>query len=210
MLREDARRLIQDVFDTHVYDFYGSRECGGLAGECRCGLMHILSFNQQVEVVNDADQEVASGEQGRVVVTTLHNRAMPLLRFEIGDLAVKGPSQCRCGSVLPTLQAVQGRISDNFVTRDGTVVHGEYFTHLFYYRECVRQFQVIQESYDHIRTYVSLHPGMSLPQEDREEISAKIRLAMGADCTVEYAIVEEIPKSPQGKFLFTFSKVSSR
>jgi len=206
-LTDEMRSKIKSVFGCPIYDLYGSRECGALAGECREGNLHIFSFNHHVEVVNSQGVEVNPGEMGTVLVTTLHNHAMPLLRFEIGDFAVKGPAQCKCGNPLPTLQRISGRISNSFIKADGTIIHGEFFTHLFYNRNWLRQFQVVQEKYDEIKIYISLNPDSALPDQDRQEINTHIRKVMGSECRIEYFFVEVIPKSPQGKFLFTYSKV---
>jgi phenylacetate-CoA ligase len=138
------------------------------------------------------------------MVTTLHNLSMPLIRYDIGDTAVLG-SACSCGNRLPTLENVTGRITDHFFLRDGTLVHGEYFTHLFYFRDWVAEFQVLQREVDLIEIYFVAQG--ELVQADRTEIDAKIRMVMGDSCRVEWNEVAEIPRTPHGKLLFTRSLV---
>jgi phenylacetate-CoA ligase len=60
------------------------------------------------EILDDADRPCAPGEVGRVVVSTLHNYAMPLFRYDLGDLAEVGPP-CECGRTLPVLNRIVGR-----------------------------------------------------------------------------------------------------
>jgi phenylacetate-CoA ligase len=119
------RQVIEEVFGAPVFDFYGSREVGAIAGQCERGAMHLFVFNNWVEVVDEKNQPVGPGQQGRILVTTLHNYAMPLIRYDIGDTAVLGDAYCPCGSNLPTLSRLTGRVTDLFLTRDGTLVHGE-------------------------------------------------------------------------------------
>ena len=199
------REVIEEVFQCKVYDFYGSREVGAIAGECRSGKMHIFEFNNIVEVV-DADGKAAeTGQEGRLIITTLHNYSMPLIRYDIGDTAVAG-APCDCGSELPTLERVTGRVSDHFLTSTGDIVHGEYFTHLFYFRDWVEEFQVLQTEVDRIEVYyVSTKDA---DNDDVADINAKIRLVMGETCTVEWIKVDEVPRTPQGKMLYTRSLVT--
>lgn len=204
-LRPFMRATIEDVFGCKVFDFYGSREVGAIAGECREGKLHIFDFNNHLEIVDNDGSPVAPGGEGRVLVTTLHNHSMPLLRYAIGDTAVVG-NPCSCGSVLPTLERVTGRLTDHFLNPDGDMVHGEYFTHLFYFRDWIEEFQVLQKDLDLIQIYFV--PKDDPDSADVEDINEKIRLVMGNSCILEWIRVEEVPRTPQGKLLYTRSLVN--
>jgi phenylacetate-CoA ligase len=201
MLTPSRRETIEEVFQAPVFDFYGSREVGAIAGQCRRGALHLFTFNNWVEVVDDRQRPIQPGQQGRLLVTTLHNYAMPLIRYDIGDTAVLG-EPCPC-SPLPTLARLTGRVTDHFLTRDGALVHGEYFTHLFYFRDWVREFQVLQTDVDAITVYVAAHRTPSA--EDLADITGKIRFIMGGGCQVQWEHVDHVPRTPQGKLLFTRS-----
>jgi len=202
-LRKEMREKIESVFGVKVYDFYGSREVNGIAGECNAGLLHIFMFNTYVEVLNKHGFHVKEGEMGKIIVTTLHNYSMPLVRYEIGDTAILGPKNCKCGNPLPTLKEVTGRITDHFIKEDGTMVHGEYFTHLFYLKDWIKAFQVIQEDYRKIRILAVLQGDINMAE--KREIENKIKLVMGKDCNIVWEFVEEIPKTRSGKHLYTKS-----
>ena len=202
-LSQPMRHVIEEVFGAPVFDYYGSREVGAIAGQCRRGAMHLFTFNNWVEVVDDHDRPVRPGAQGRILVTTLHNYAMPLIRYDIGDRAVVGEA-CPC-SPLPTLARLTGRVTDHFLTREGTLVHGEYFTHLFYFRDWVQEFQVLQTDMEAISVYFAAH--RPPPKEDIADITEKIRFVMGDGCRINWEQVEHVPRTPQGKLLFTRSLV---
>ena len=201
MLRDFMREAIEEQFQTKVYDFYGSREVGAIAGESSKGRRHIFIMNNIVEIRDDADQPASSHQVGRIVVTNLHNYSMPLIRYDIGDTGVMSVGQCGCGSSLPVIEQLTGRVTDHFRLRDGTQIHGEFITHLFYFRDWVKQFQVDQVAYDYLR--ISLVPDPEFSEHDAEDINAHIRTVMGKDCVVEWRCVDSIEKTPQGKHLYT-------
>jgi phenylacetate-CoA ligase len=191
MLRDFMRKEIEEVFQAKVYDFYGSREVGPIAAECHKGRLHLFTFNTYLEVEPD----------GRFLVTTLHNHSMPLIRYEIGDTGKLGQGTCRCGSPLPWLAEISGRITDHFRTQSGNLVHGEFFTHLFYGQGWAQEFQVNQTELDTVE--ILIVPATALPAEDLKSIEHKIRRVMGDGCEITWKEVAAIPKTAQGKHLFT-------
>ena len=207
MLRGFMREEIESQFSTKVYDFYGSREVGAIAGECSQGNLHVFVTNNIVEILNDDDHPVAVGEHGRIVVTNLHNYSFPIIRYDIGDTGALSGHVCRCGSKLPVLERLTGRVTDHFVLRDGGLVHGEFVTHLFYYRDWVDRFQVDQLDYDHLRVNIVRRDRTN--DSDVHEISHNIRLVMGQGCEIEWQFVDSIDTTPQGKFRFTRNLMSS-
>jgi phenylacetate-CoA ligase len=200
-LRDFMRQEIEAAFGAKVYDFYGSREVGPIAGECREGRRHIFVYNNHVEVVDPGGAPLPEGQVGRILITNLHNFSMPLIRYDIGDTGSLSTASCPCGSKLPHFVELKGRITDHFKLRDGTLVHGEYFTHLFYFRPWIKEFQVNQLAFDQVQVCVIKE---SEPvAADVLEIESKVRLVMGDDCRVTWEYVDVIPRTPQGKHLFT-------
>jgi len=206
VLRDDLRNKIEDVFGTKVYDFYGSREVDGIAGECKHGLLHIFAFNNYVEVL-DNNKKAKEGENGKVIITALHNYSMPLVRFDIGDMAVLGPEKCECGNSLPTLKKITGRVCCVFRKEDGTIIDDEYFIELFFGKEQIKAFRIIQEDYKKIRIMIVPREGI-IEDSERRSIEEKIRLVMGKDCKVTWEVVDEITKTNTGKYLYTQSLLS--
>ncbi|MFQ5451899.1 MAG: phenylacetate--CoA ligase family protein [Nitrospinaceae bacterium] len=204
-LRPFMREIIEEVFDCKVYDFYGSRDAGAIAGECIQGNLHIFNFNNWVEVVDEKNAPVSPGREGRVLITTLHNYSMPLIRYEIGDTVVMGGS-CSCGCRLPTLRKVTGRITDHFLTRGGERIHGQFFTRLFYFIGWILEFQILQIEVDRINIfYVLLSQTV---ESDIQNINTQIKRIMGGDCHIDWIQVDQVPRTPHGKWLFTRSLVS--
>ena len=201
LLQGFMRSAIEEQFDTRVYDFYGSREVGAIAGECKRGRRHVFTMNNIVEVLDGFEQPVREGEEGQLVITNLHNLSMPMIRYAIGDMGSVRFGVCECGSRLPVLEKLRGRVTDHFRRRDGGLIHGEYFTHLFYHRNWVEQFQVDQLEYD--RVQVSLVKRGTPNEGDILDIVEKIRAVMGERCVVRWKHVNSIERTAEGKRLYT-------
>jgi phenylacetate-CoA ligase len=202
MLRDVFRKKIENIFGARVYDVYGSRELDGIAGECKHGLLHIFMFNNYVEVMDGNNSEVREGENGKVVATALHNYSMPFIRYEIGDMAIVGPNTCKCGNPLPTLAKITGRVSCFFRKANGTLIDDGYFMAILAQREWIRAFKIIQEDYEKIRVMVVSIEGI-IPNSEKKSIEEGIKLVMGKDCKVIWEVVDEIPKTKMGKYLYT-------
>jgi len=171
--------------------------------------MHIFEINNYIEILDDYNQSVKDGQEGRIIVTNLHNYSMPFIRYEIGDMAVLGPNKCECENVLPTLRRIYGRIEEQFIRKDGTIVIGYFFVHLMgvvLNKGFIKKFQVIQEDYDKIRILAVLH--QILPDVEKKDIDEKIRIQMGQDCKIIWDLVDDIPKTKSGKYFYTKSLVS--
>jgi len=208
-LTNEMREKIESAFGTKLYNFYGSRETASLAGECRCGLMHIFEFNNYIETLDKDNQPVKEGQKGRIIVTNLHNYSMPFIRYEIGDMAVFGSNKCKCGNILPTLERIEGRIEEQFIKKNGDIVIGYYFVHLMgvvLNKGFIKKFQVIQENFEKIRILVV--PLGTLPDSEKKEIENKIKLQMGDNCNIFWDFVDDIPKTKSGKYIYTKSLLS--
>ncbi len=149
VLSEPQRARLLSAFGCPVQNEYGCGEVGPIAYECASGALHLMSDHLLVELLGQGDRLVSPGESGEVVVTDLANRAMPLVRYRLGDFAVAGTGPCVCGRGFPTLQRIWGREYDFVETGDGRRFHGEFFMYLFEELQQhgigVPQFQVVQE-----------------------------------------------------------------
>jgi phenylacetate-coenzyme A ligase PaaK-like adenylate-forming protein len=206
-LYPDQKKLIEEVFSTKVYNRYGSREVGDMACSCEKDEgLHLNIFDHYIEILNDKLEPCKPDEIGQIYVTTLNNHVMPLIRYKIGDMAVPAEDeQCSCGRGLPLIKKVVGREVNLFKTKESTLIDGEYFTHLFYFKDWIRKFQVVQKRFDLIKVYIVLNDKKN--KVDLNEIIYKIEKVMGQDCNVEFEFVDDIESLKSGKYLYTISEV---
>jgi phenylacetate-CoA ligase len=201
-LHDFMREKIEKVFQCPVYNFYGSREVGAIAGERpnTTGLW-VAPWGNYLEIVDDAGRILPRGE-GELIVTSLTNYAMPLIRYQIGD---RGTLADQANGV-QILKQLLGRTVDRFRNSRGELIDGEYFTHLIYFKDWVRQFQVIQK---HERLIVCriVRSGQTYQQEDLDDIVIKTKVVMGNECAVNFEFVDDIQAGESGKYRFTISEV---
>lgn len=119
MLPAETVARCRRVWGVGVADIYSSEEIGVIAFQCEQGRYHVQAENLLLEILDEAGEPLAPGQIGRVVITPLHNLAMPLIRYELGDYATFG-STCVCGRGLPVLQQIVGRRRNMLRLPDGT------------------------------------------------------------------------------------------
>lgn len=200
------KEYIEKIIGTKVLNQYGSREVGVIASECsnQHGL-HVFEWKHHVEILDADGNNCETGQEGEIVVTSLENLSMPFIRFRIGDRGIWGDCDFKCGYHLKVLKKVTGRVTDHFVLKDGTLIHGEYFTHLFYFHPWIKKFQVVQKNYELVEVFI-----VKDGEENKDEvadISNKIKLVMGNVCRVNFKYVDDIQPLKSGKFLFTVSEL---
>ncbi len=211
-LTAEMRERIEAVFGAPVFDRYGGREAGAIAAECseHAG-MHVAGEAVHVEVLRDDGTPAAVGEEGEVLVTCLRNYTMPLIRYRVGDRAIRGEDSCLCGRPYPLIARVIGRSSARILRRDGGMVVPEFFIHTLgveYNEGDIKTFQVVQNDLDSLLVRVVPRRGAEgRVLGKREEITRRFQDAMGAPCRVTFSLEQEIPPTATGKFLYTISKV---
>ncbi len=200
-LREECWAL----FGCPIISNYSANEVGYMALQCPGGTnYHVMSESVYLEVVGANGETCRPGEIGRVLVTPLHNYAMPLLRYQVGDEAEVG-EPCACGRGLPTLKQIVGRTQDYLTLKSGEKIR----VNLSHYRICligaVREFQLIQKNLETIELRVVT--SRPLDGEELGKLRELIEKPYGKHFTCLVSIVERLPRSQSGKLLQFVSEV---
>jgi phenylacetate-CoA ligase len=199
------REQIETHLGARVVESYGCTEVGAIAMECPAGSLHIFSEHVHVETFRD-DTPLPAGEIGDIVVTSLANRAMPLVRCRIGDRGRISPEPCACGLPHPVLTDLAGRAADTFPACDGTLVHGSVIgrgLQSFLSKAplgAVRQ--VLFEQIDQRRWRVLVETGSGFGAPLAAQLADIVRGAFGRECRVDVQPVAVIPREPSGKFRY--------
>lgn len=204
----EMRNLIEEVFGKIVFDRYGSREVSAVSMECpKHKGFHLMPDDHYIETVDPKKTSKAlKGKEGLILVTVLNNFGMPFIRYQIGDIGVLSNKKCSCGRKTDLIEKITGRVSNTIVLENGKMIHGEFFTHAFYYLQGVEKFKFIQESFN--KFAILIVKNSKWKDEDLNQVYNEIFKAIDkktAKITVKF--VKSIPPEKSGKYLFTVSKV---
>jgi phenylacetate-CoA ligase len=195
-LRPEWRRRIEDVFKAPVFDEYGCNDGGVFALSCLRGRFHLAENLSIVEVL-EGNRPCPPGIEGDVVVTNLHARVLPFLRYKVGDRAALGEGPCPCGCPGATLERLAGREGDRLLLSDGKELSLPALTHCFWETRNVRQWQIVQRGPR--RIVVRLDAAPAFGETEAELIVRALRLQCGGGVDVSVTTSEPIERTPAGK-----------
>ncbi len=207
VLHDFEREGISDVFSCQVTNRYGCEEVSLIACECCTGDgLHVNSDCLFVELIDDAGNCCQAGQPGRIVVTDLKNMAMPIIRYEVGDMGMWAAKPCSCGRTLPLLAKIEGRVADYVVTRDGNYISGISLTENFaVIIPGVSQLQIVQEEID--RFTFNIVKGYEFNEKSTDKLRKLVKKYFGDEVCYECVFLDKIPQESSGKYRFCISKV---
>jgi phenylacetate-CoA ligase len=189
---------VREAWDVPLTDLYSASETGYLALQCpRHEHYHVQSESVLLEVLDDAGRPCAPGQVGRVVATPLHNFAMPLVRYDIGDFAEVG-EPCDCGRGLPVLKRILGRVRNMLTTADGKRYWPVFGTRALMDAAPVLQHQFVQKAYDLVEARLVVGAPLTPAQEARFRERVQSQLPPGVQLRIAYR--ERLERSASGKF----------
>jgi phenylacetate-CoA ligase len=183
----ELRELVNEVFESRIIDSYSSEEFGYIALQCpKHNHLHVWAPSVVIEIVDEFGNPCPVGIPGRVLVTSLHNFAMPLIRYEIGDIAQFGAA-CESGLAWPVIERIVGR------TRAAvTLSNGDF--HLVTFFECefmkmrnITDFQVVL--FDDVIAFI-YHANSPLEVHELEIIETELESAFRCEVPV---VFREVP-----------------
>lgn len=197
MLHPEQRTLIARGLNTKVFDAYGCREVPRVASECQHGSMHVMSD----EVLLEVDERERDSGVGSILLTPLLSRAMPLIRYEVGDEACRGPVSCRCGLPFPTIGMQLGKEYLRIEFPGGGTLHCSALTSMIHKIACIRRFQIQQIDAGSLRIVYETEPASAAEAQHRlhrvlEEIESSL---LHGRIAVSSARVDAIETTPAGK-----------
>lgn len=199
------RDEIARYLGARVVEFYGCTEVGVIAAECPEGSRHVLTPLVHLEILRDG-RPAEPGELGDVVVTSLVNRAMPLVRYRPGDRARLSPEPCRCGRPQPVVAEVLGRAEDLLVTADGGLAHGSVLGRglgpLLAGLPPGAIGQVLFQQVDRTSWRVLVESPNGVEERVAAGLAEVVRAGFGRQCRVAVEPVARIPREPSGKYRY--------
>jgi phenylacetate-CoA ligase len=202
VLTSAERKTIEEVFCAPVFNRYGCEELSIIASECEahCG-MHVFAEGLHVELIEDGDDLPR-----KLVITDLVNRAMPLIRYEIGDYGRAGGTGCPCGRRLPLLTEICGREADFLYAPDGSRVFGISVLDTFMIHiPGFKQVQIVQDAVDHLEFHVVRDGACS--EDSLVLLRRDVEQVFGPRMRYDVRFVERIAQTERGKYRFSICRI---
>jgi len=195
---EDTRAIVHRAWNVALADIYTAEEVGYIALQCPVhDQYHVQSESLIVEVLGESGKPCRPGEIGKVVLTSLYNFAMPLVRYAIGDYAEAG-APCPCGRGLPVLKRILGRSRNILTFPDGRRRWPSFPSEKWTHAAPVTQLQLVQRSCERID--INVVAARALTDRERKELIAALQGCLGHPFAMEVRELAVIPRSASYKF----------
>jgi len=168
-----------------------------------------------MQFVDEDGEEVAPGESGEVVCTSLFNYAMPFIRYAVGDIgSASYDYDCACGRTLPLMEMIEGRTDSIIYFPDGRAISSFAFIAAFYqlnFYSKIQKFRVIQKKIDEFKVLIQVKEEID-ENLARNEILNKFQLLFNLEVdsiNFDIEFVDYMPIDKSGKFRMIISEISN-
>ena len=199
-LFEHQKKNIEDVFDCHVREFYGQVEGVANIFECENGTLHIDESYSYVELLSSTN-----ADEYKIVGTSYHNKAFPLVRYDTGDTCILYPDsfKCKCGRKSRVVKEILGRDDDYLVLQNGTKIGR--ISSIFKSMWAVKEAQIIQEKVGSAEFRIV--KDTTYTSKDEEKLKEQIIERLGVDFKFKIIYLEQLQRTKSGKLKFVINKV---
>jgi phenylacetate-CoA ligase len=187
------KETIEKAFDCEVFQFYGASEYCAAVSECENHSLHVDFEYGYVELLPLNNKPSCPR---KMVCTGFINPVMPLIRYDIGDLATVSERICECGRQADIVERIDGRIESYIITPDGRQIGRLDF--LFKKSDRIEEAQLIQDAHDHLTVKIVRSDNYSLKEE--KSLLDEMRRYLGNEIAIDFDYVKEIPRTSNGKF----------
>jgi phenylacetate-CoA ligase len=207
MLTDHQRAFISDSLNTEIFDDYGSWEVLNITYECSHHRHHIAEDRHVLEVLDDEGNPVPDGVEGNIIVSAYLEKAMPLVRYSIGDRGILNSEPCPCGRTFKTLKLTQGRTDYCIYLENGTKIYTSTLIWLPGIVDGVREIYIHQ---DKTRAVTVYYIPLDKEGADNEKIE-KFILEYFIETTgisPQIKATDHIPRTKGGKARYVYSELS--
>jgi putative adenylate-forming enzyme len=185
VLYPDVKKYLEEVFHCTVHQIYKCTE-GAVAISCRCGNLHINEDLVAVETLNhDGSATLPGNPCQKLIITDLHKKSQPIIRYELNDIITISPDQCKCGSHFRVIESIQGRADDVLYAKNAETQEWQYLFPDYISRAIITatdeidEYQVIQSSPDQLLLRIQLKEHVSPDLFDSDQVIKSIREVFG-------------------------------
>ncbi|MFQ6082630.1 MAG: phenylacetate--CoA ligase family protein [Candidatus Aminicenantia bacterium] len=207
LVDDECRELIYKAFKKKLIDLYGAAEAGCIAWQCKiCNGYHINMDTVIVEFLQ-GDQPASPGTHGRIIVTNLHSFAMPIMRYELGDIGIPSKEKSLCERELSLMEVVEGRSDAFVVLPSGNLLSPLFFFGIMKPIKEIEHWKVFQRDIKHLTIFIV--PSKDFSSNTINHIKQRVEENIGEKMEIKVELVEKIPVDSSGKVRTVISQVKS-
>ncbi len=198
LLQDETRNNLKKVFNSNIVSRYANEENGILGQECiEKQEFHLNTSSYYFEFLKlDEDKKAEKGELARIVITDLYNYALPMIRYDTGDLAIVGDATCDI-KVNAVIKEIFGRKVDLIYNTEGEALSPHAITNNMWNTQNIKQFKFTQISKDEY--VILLNVEKNFDKEQEKEIKEKFIKILGNNAKIKIEYTDEIPVLASGK-----------
>jgi phenylacetate-CoA ligase len=210
LIDEASIKFLERVFGAPYLDQFGCAEIDRSAWQCPEKVGYHMDIDSVVmEFVDENGNQVAAGERGEIVYTSLFNYAMPFIRYAIGDVGVPSNDECPCKRSLPLMKVVEGRKDSFLAMPNGRLLSPRVFTNaMSKFFEKIVQYRVVQKKVDLFEINIQLKE-KTCEDALKSEIVGYLRsvLSFGSNIAVVVNVVDDLQIDKSGKLMTVISEI---
>jgi len=176
VLEPELKEELEEVFQTPIHQIYQASE-GAIALTCKHGNLHINEDLVKLEVLNRDGTPTEPGEPcQQLIITDLHKKSQPIIRYELNDMLIISPEKCSCGSAFKVIERIIGRADDLFwglqkETREEQFIFPDYIRRaIIMSSDNIDDYQAIQRNFEKIIVRIT----MKNKENDKEQLKAAL------------------------------------
>jgi phenylacetate-CoA ligase len=195
MLYDETRTTMEQAFNCKCVSRYANEENGFLGQDYEVNNVFIPNrANYYIEILKlDSDEPAADGEVGRIIVTDLYNYAMPMIRYDTGDVGAWTTVNDN-GRLRKAIGSFGGRKIDMVFNTKGSAISPLSFTNLMWRYQNVRQFQFAQISPSGYEMRI-----VKIGDVNEKELLQRLHHYVGADANINVVYLDHIASLKSGK-----------
>jgi len=205
ILDDYIKKYVQDLFGIEISDMVGCFELRRTAWECPNHEGYHIDIDSVVMEFLKDGEEVETENEGKIVYTGLYNYAMPIIRYDIGDVGIPSQEMCSCGRGLPLMKMIGGKHMDFLVTLDDDLISPHVPKEFLMKVPGVEMFKLTQLSKDIL--VISIVNNINYTDKSNSMIIDGLRKILKGDINIKINFVKEI-KRKKNKYKVIESKIS--
>lgn len=207
-----VKKEMQAIFNCTIMARYSNQENGMIGQQPSTGedYFELNLGSYFIEFLKlDSDEPAKEMEEARIVITDLFNKAVPMIRYDTGDVGMFSNIISKTGKKQKILHSIQGRKTDYLYTNQMKKISPAHISPIIGNYDCIKQFQLIQSDYDKV-TLKLVYRESRNKDEVEEQLTKSMKQVFGEETNLKIKTLKNIPIELSGKRKYIISRIEGK